>query len=78
MRLKHIIMASVRPGDQSGYVAECLEVPIVTQGMTLDETVRNLKEAADLYLDGEDLASLGLAPNPTVVVTIELETACLT
>lgn len=53
MRLKHIIVAWVRPGDQSGYVAECLEVPIVTQGMTLDETVHNLEEAAELYFDGE-------------------------
>lgn len=77
MRLKHVIMAAVRPGEQSGYVAECLEVPVVTQGATLDETVQNLKEAAELFLEGEDLASLGFAPNPTVVVTLELETACL-
>ena len=76
MHLKHTIMAAVRPGEQSGYVAECLEVPVVTQGATLDETVRNLKEAAELYLEEEDLAALGFAPNPTVMITIELETAC--
>ncbi|MFW6163610.1 MAG: type II toxin-antitoxin system HicB family antitoxin [Planctomycetota bacterium] len=71
--LQHTIKAVVRPGEQSGYVAECLEVPVVTQGATLDEVVANLREAVELHLDGEDLAELGLAPNPTVIVTMEME-----
>ena len=70
--LQHTIKAGIRPGDQSGYVAECLEIPVVTQGATLDETISNLQEAVALHLAGEDLTALGLAPNPTVVVTIEL------
>ncbi len=77
MSLKHTIMATIRPGDQSGYVAECLEVPVATQGATLDDTMQNLREAVELFLDGENLESLGFAPNPTVVVTMELETVCL-
>lgn len=40
--LQRAIKAVVRPGDQSGYVAECLEIPVVTQGATLDEVTRNL------------------------------------
>src|SRR5713101_7402269 len=59
------------PGEQSGYVAECFEVPVVTQGQTLDQVTKNLREAIALHL-GEDLAPLGLAPNPTVLVTMEL------
>jgi len=39
MHLQHTIKAVVRPGEQSGFVAECLEIPVVTQGRTLDETV---------------------------------------
>lgn len=73
--LQRTIKAVVRTGDQSGYVAECLEIPVVTQGATLDEVTRNLKEAVDLYLNGEDLASLGLAPDPTLIVTLELALA---
>jgi len=66
--------AALRPGEQSGYVAECLEIPVVTQGRTLDEVTRNLQEAAvALHLDGEELAALGLAASPTVVVTMELQ-----
>jgi hypothetical protein len=36
-KLQRTIKAVIRPGEQSGYVAECVEVPVVTQGGTLDE-----------------------------------------
>jgi predicted RNase H-like HicB family nuclease len=42
-------------GERSGYVAECLELTVVTQGATLDEVVQNLQEAVALHLEGEDL-----------------------
>ena len=74
-RLQHTSKAVIRPGEEHGYVAECVEIAVVTQGATLDETVANLREAVTLHLEGEDLAELGLAPNPTLVVTMELEPA---
>lgn len=70
--LQRTIKAVIRPGDQSGYVAECLDIAVVTQGATLDEVTRNLREAVELHLAGEDLAALGLAPQPTIIVTLEL------
>ncbi len=73
--LQRTIKAVIRPGDQSGYVAECLEVAVVTQGATLDEVAHNLKEAVELHLANEDLAALGLAPDPTILVTLELTPA---
>ena len=76
MHLNHTIMAAIRPGDQSGYVAECMQIPIVTQGDTLDEIVKNLREATKLYLEGEDPVELGFVPTPALEVTMELETAC--
>jgi len=33
------------------YVAECPEVGTVSQGITIDEAVHNLKEATELYLE---------------------------
>jgi predicted RNase H-like HicB family nuclease len=74
MALWRTIKAVIRPGEQSGYVAECLEIPVVTQGGTLDEVTHNLREAVELHLEGEDLAELGLAPSPRILVTPELET----
>ncbi len=73
MPLQHTIKAVIRPGEQSGYVAECLEIPVVTQGATLDEVSANLREAVALHLEGENLAELGLTPSLSIIVTFELE-----
>jgi len=75
MPLSRTIKAVIRKGNESGYVAECLEIAVVTQGETLDKVTQNLIEAVNLHLQGEDLAELGLAPNPILLVTLELETA---
>ena len=72
MTLQHTVKALVRKGEEY-YVAECLEIAVVTQGKTLDETLANLQEAVALHLEGEDPATFGLAPNPTILVTMELE-----
>jgi predicted RNase H-like HicB family nuclease len=73
--LQHTIKAVIRRGEESGYVAECVEIPVVTQGATLDEVTRNLQEAVALHLEGEELSGLGLAENPTLVVTMEVDPA---
>jgi len=55
MPQRYTIQAVIYPGDESGYVAECQNLAVVTQGQTLDETVKNLREAVQLHLRGEDL-----------------------
>ena len=75
MQLQRTLQALIRPGDGGGYVAECPHLHAVTQGATLDEVVANLREAVVLALAGEDLAELGLAPSPVLLVTFELEPA---
>ena len=40
MQLQRTIHAVIRPGEQSGYVAECPALHAVTQGRTLDEIAR--------------------------------------
>ena len=63
---------AVVSGSGEWYVAECLEIAVVTQGRTLDELVVNLEQAVELHLEGEDLAALGLAASPRIAVTYEL------
>ena len=48
--LQQNIHAIIRPGDEKGYFAECMEISVVTQGMTLDEVSKNLVEAVSLHL----------------------------
>ena len=57
--------------SEGGYVAECLEVGVVTEGCSLDETLRNLREAVALFMEGEDPAALGMAPNPRLAISFE-------
>jgi predicted RNase H-like HicB family nuclease len=69
--MKQIIQVHIFKGDHQ-YVAECLDLPVVTQGKTLDELAKNLNEALALHLAGEDLAQLGLVQKPSVLASFEL------
>ena len=69
--LQHTVKAIIRPGDESGFVGECVEVAVVTQGATTDETIHNLQEALALHLEGENPADFGLIKRPGLLVTME-------
>lgn len=69
--LKDTIHAVVSRSDEF-YVAECLEVAVVTQGRTLDQTMANLREALDLHLDEEERRAAGVAASPRIAVTFEM------
>ena len=70
--MKRTIQVRIFRGEKQ-YVAECLDLPVVTEAPTLDELAANIREAIALHLEGEDLAELGLANDPTVIATLELE-----
>jgi predicted RNase H-like HicB family nuclease len=70
--MKLTIQVRVFRGEKQ-YVAECLDLPVVTEATTLDQLASNILEAISLHLDGEDLAELGFAGNPTILATMELQ-----
>ncbi|OGG39524.1 hypothetical protein A2127_00975 [Candidatus Jorgensenbacteria bacterium GWC1_48_12] len=70
--MKKIIQVHIYKRDKY-YVAECLDLPVVTQGKTLDELTSNLKEAIALQMEGEDPADFDLIPEPSVLANIELD-----
>lgn len=53
------------------YVAESLELALVTQGRSLDELLRNLRQAVRLHLEGETPGAFGLSASPRIAVTYE-------
>ena len=75
MLLQHSVHAIIYPDDEDGYVAECPRLNAVTDGATLDEVFANLREVVALALEGENLAELGFAQNPVILVTVEVEPA---
>ena len=61
--MKKIIQVHIYKGDKY-YIAECLDLPVVTQGKILDELIFNLKEAINLQLEGENLSDFDLVAEP--------------
>ena len=57
--------------EEGRYTAECLELAVVTQGNSLDETLANLREGVDLYMSDEDPALFGLTPQPRLILNFE-------
>ena len=67
----HETIHTVISESEGAYVAECLEVAVATQGDSLDEILRNLREAVGLFLSDEAPASLGLVANPRLSISFE-------
>ncbi|MDO8516198.1 MAG: type II toxin-antitoxin system HicB family antitoxin [bacterium] len=69
--MKKIIQVHIYKGEKY-FIAECLDLPVVTQGKTLDELAANLKEAISLQLEGENAADFDLVEKPSVFASLEI------
>ncbi len=72
--MKNIIQFHIYKGE-THYVAEGVDLPIVTQGKTLDELAENIKEAVKLQLENENLSDFNLSPSPSILLNFELGSA---
>ena len=66
------IKAYIHRGEKY-YVGECIDIPVVTQGMTIDEVVSNLQEAISLHFEEEDPSDYDLIQDPSILVTMEID-----
>jgi predicted RNase H-like HicB family nuclease len=55
------------------YVARCLELGVVSQGRTIEEAKKNLKEAVELYLEDQPKIKKSLPKEAPLVTTLELK-----
>lgn len=67
--MKKVINIQITRGENY-YVAESLDLPIVTQAKTLDEVIANVREAVDLALADGDAELYEVMPNPSIVANI--------
>jgi len=70
--MKKTIQVRVYRGEKY-FVAECLDLPVVTQGKNLDEVVENVREAIGLHLQDEDMEELDISPEFSIIVNFEVE-----
>ncbi len=54
--------------EENWYVAKCIDNNVASQGKTIEEALKNLKEAVELYLENEDL----VMPKTVLVTTLEV------
>jgi len=66
-----IINFNIRRGETK-WVAECAQLPIITEGNTIDETCFNINEAVKLHLEDEDLEKLNISSNPAISINIDM------
>ena len=68
--MKSVIHFYISKGEKY-YVAEGVELAIVTQAKTLDELIKNIHEATELHLEAGNPAEFGLVPSPVISVNFE-------
>lgn len=72
MAMKNIIQFSIEKGENGYYVASAIGHFIVTQAKTIDELLKNIKEATSLYLQDENPSDLGLSATPSLLANFEI------
>lgn len=58
--------------DKNTYIAEGIDLAIVTQADDLDELVKNIEEAVSLHFEGENLSDFDYSKKPSILVNYEL------
>ena len=65
------LTAIIKKGEKQ-YVALCPEIDVVSQGYTVEEAVKNLKEAIELYIEIEGIPE-GISNQEALIISIEVE-----
>ncbi len=58
--------------EENSYIAEGVDLSIVTQADDLDQLVKNIEEAVALHLEGENIADFDYSQKPSILVNYEL------
>ncbi len=67
---KGYVMARASRGEKY-FIASCQELGVYTQGETLEELKKNLREAVELSLADGEHEEYGLPPSPTIWLVYE-------
>ena len=69
--MKSIIKAEIYH-DGEFYCARCNDFDIFSQGKTLDELVKNLKEAIQLHFEDDPASAADFSPHPSLFTMMDL------
>lgn len=69
--MRQVVYVYVHRAD-SDFLAECYDLPLSTQGDSLDRVIDEIQASIGDYLTNNDPLQFGIAPNPEVIVTFQL------
>lgn len=69
--MKQVVYVYVQRGE-TGFLAECYDLPLSTQSESLDQVIDEMQTAIDDYLARNDPPQFGISPKPEVIVTFQL------
>ena len=72
MCMSNIIQFTIKKDEDGIYCAKAVNHPIFTFGKTLPELEKNIQEATALYIEGENLSSIGLSKKPSLLANFEI------
>ncbi len=58
--------------DGKWFVARCVELGVVSQGKSIEQAQKNLREAVELYLENNPKFKKGLFSQPPLITTFEI------
>ncbi|MEX2029166.1 MAG: type II toxin-antitoxin system HicB family antitoxin [Candidatus Paceibacterota bacterium] len=73
--MKSIIQFSIEKGEDGYYTASARDFFIVTQGKSLDELIKNINEATELYFEDTTPEETMINKNPSLFINYELPTS---
>jgi hypothetical protein len=69
--MKTIVKFNIKK-DGDLYVAEGVDLSIVTEAQNLDDLVKNIDEAVSLYFENENASDFDYSEKPSILVNYEL------
>ncbi len=70
--MSSIIQFTIKKDENGLYCAKAVDFPIFTSAKALPELENNVREATFLYMKDEDLASIGLSAEPSLLANFEI------
>ena len=70
--MSSIIQFTIKKDEDGVYCARAVDFPIFTSAKTFPELENNIREATALYMEGENLVSLGISAEPSLLANFEI------
>jgi predicted RNase H-like HicB family nuclease len=69
----HYTFTTTFTKEKRWYVARCVELGVVSQGKTIDEAKKNIRQAVELFLEDQPSNTIYLSKQAPLITTLDVE-----